>query len=107
MCIRDSNNAFPDTDLTPMEAKQQLGLKNDENAILFFGRLRPYKGLEDLLAAFQLLVEKHSGYRLIIAGEPKKGSEGYREEIQETVNNEFKEGQDVYKRQASYGSARA
>ena len=91
------NNAFPDTDLTPMEAKQQLGLKNDENAILFFGRLRPYKGLEDLLAAFQLLVEKHSGYRLIIAGEPKKGSEAYREEIQETVNNEFKEGQIIAK----------
>ena len=79
------NNAFPDTDLTPAEAKQRLSLAANEKAILFFGRLRPYKGLEHLLAAFHLLVAKDANYRLIIASEPKKGSETYRDEIQETI----------------------
>lgn len=87
------NNAFPDTELTPAEAKRQLGLRNDERAILFFGRIRPYKGIEYLLAAFHPLVARDSSYRLIIAGEPKKGSEAYRKEIEQTVGKEFERGQ--------------
>jgi len=87
------NNAFPDTALTPSEAKQKLGLREEEKAILFFGRLRPYKGIEDLLAAFRLLVPKHPDYRLILASEPKKGSEAYRDEILRTLEKDFKPGQ--------------
>lgn len=86
------NNAFPDTDLTPTEAKQRLGLRENEKAILFFGRIRPYKGIEHLLAAFRLLAAEHSNYRLIIAGEPKKGSEEYREEIEQIVKTDFAPG---------------
>src|SRR5215813_5366374 len=37
------NNAFPDTDLSPAEAKRRLGIKDAEKIILFFGRIRPYK----------------------------------------------------------------
>ena len=39
--------------------------------ILFFGTIRPYKGLEDLVAAFDLL-ERNEGqqWRLLIVGEP-------------------------------------
>jgi glycosyltransferase involved in cell wall biosynthesis len=87
------NNAFPDTALTPSEAKQELGLGEHEKAILFFGRIRPYKGIEHLLAAFRLLVAKCPDYRLILAGEPKKGSEEYRDEIQQTVEKYFRPGQ--------------
>lgn len=83
------NNAFPDTDLTPSEAKRRLGLRDDEKAILFFGRIRPYKGIEHLLAAFRPLAANRSNYRLIIAGEPKKGSEEYREEIEQIVKRDF------------------
>jgi len=83
------NNAFPDTDLTPAEAKRRLGIGDEERAILFFGRIRPYKGLEQLLAAFQQLARNHANYRLIIAGEPKKGSEDYLHEIQQTLSREF------------------
>ncbi|MGA8432450.1 MAG: glycosyltransferase family 4 protein [Candidatus Sulfotelmatobacter sp.] len=78
------NDAFPDTDLTPAQAKQRLGLKQCDKAILFFGRLRPYKGLEYLIQAFQLLPQS-SDYRLIIAGESKKGSEEYFETIQQMI----------------------
>src|SRR5580700_11130988 len=91
------NDAFPDTDLTPSEAKRQLGLQENEKAVLFFGRIRPYKGIEHLLAAFQLLAANHSGYRLIIAGEPKKGSEEYRHQIEQTVKTEFMPGQIIMK----------
>jgi D-inositol-3-phosphate glycosyltransferase len=83
------NDAFPDTDLTPPEAKRQLGLEENEKVVLCFGRIRPYKGIEHLLAAFRLLATKHSNYRLIIAGEPKKGSEEYRNDIEQIAKTEF------------------
>jgi D-inositol-3-phosphate glycosyltransferase len=79
------NNAVPRTELTPSEAKQHLGIGAGEKAILFFGRIRPYKGLEHLLAAYQRLATREPNYRLIIAGEPKKGSEKYLHEVQQTI----------------------
>ena len=83
------NNAFPDTSLTPGEARRRLGLGGEERAVLFFGRIRPYKGLEDLLTAFGRLVHaRPSVYRLIIAGEPKKGSEDYVRLINDQIQRE-------------------
>jgi D-inositol-3-phosphate glycosyltransferase len=79
------NDAFPDTPLTTGEAKQKLGLRDDEKAILFFGRIRPYKGIERLLEAYQRIAKPGSVYRLILAGEPKKGSEEYLREVQQAI----------------------
>ncbi len=88
------NDAFPDTELSPAEAKRRLGLKDDEKAILYFGRIRPYKGIEYLLSAVKLLSPNLQGnYRLIVAGEPKKGSENYLDEIQQTIEREFDQSQ--------------
>lgn len=87
------NDAFPDTDLTPAEAKKLLGLKNDERTILFLGRLRPYKGIELLLAAFQQLLTSQLNYRLVVAGAPNKGDEGYLDEIRRVANREVNQGQ--------------
>jgi glycosyltransferase involved in cell wall biosynthesis len=83
------NNAFPDTNLTPAEAKRRLDIGDNERAILFFGKLKPYKGLEYLLDAFRLLVERTGSYRLIVAGEPKKGSEEYLDRIRQAISREF------------------
>src|ERR1700743_1422424 len=83
------NDAFPDTDLTPLKAKEQLGIAADEKAILFLGRLRPYKGIEHLLAGFKQVVSTESGYRLIIAGAPNKGNEDYVDQIREMVSKDF------------------
>src|SRR5260370_3453145 len=69
------NNAFPDTALTPSEAKQKLGLRDGEKAILFFGRISPYKGIEHLLYAFRLLVANLPNYPLIPGSEPIKGAD--------------------------------
>lgn len=88
------NNALPDTELTSAEAKRRLGLRDDERTILFFGRIRPYKGIEYLLDAFRLLfANKQVNYRLIVAGEPMKGSEEYLHEIQRSVRRDFDQGQ--------------
>jgi len=81
------NNAVRQTDLTAGDAKRQLGIKDGEKAILFFGRLRPYKGLEHLLAAYQQLMTRRLDYRLVIAGEPKKGSEKYLNEILQMIRS--------------------
>jgi glycosyltransferase involved in cell wall biosynthesis len=69
------NNSVPDTGLTPEQAKSQLGLKTDEKAILFFGNIAPYKGLEYLVASFQSLLSHDPSYRLVIAGRPKNCEE--------------------------------
>lgn len=82
------NNSVPSTDLTPEEAKRRLGIKNMEKTILFFGALRPYKGLECLVAAFQRIAAAHEGYRLIVAAEPKKGDEQYLCDINKTIETD-------------------
>jgi D-inositol-3-phosphate glycosyltransferase len=94
------NNATPDTGLTSAEAKRQLGLAEDERAILFFGRVRPYKGIEYLLDAFRLLLaDKRAKYRLIVAGEPIKGCEEYLREIQGSVGQNFDQGRVMWRTQ--------
>jgi glycosyltransferase involved in cell wall biosynthesis len=69
------NNAVPDTSLTSLEAKERLGLREDEKAILFFGRITPYKGLEYLIKAIHFLNVASKGYRLVIAGRPDRCEE--------------------------------
>jgi glycosyltransferase involved in cell wall biosynthesis len=94
------NNAFPDTELTSAAAKRSLRLGEDEKVILFFGRIVPYKGIEYLLDAFRLLVgDKHANYRLVIAGEPKKGTEEYLNEIRQFVKTHFAQEQVLLKMQ--------
>jgi D-inositol-3-phosphate glycosyltransferase len=79
------NNAVPTTNLTPSEARAILGIQGEERAILFFGNLRPSKGLQYLVTAFQSLVSKDRRYRLIIAGERKRGSEDYVDAIRREI----------------------
>jgi glycosyltransferase involved in cell wall biosynthesis len=65
------NNAVPNTDLTPEEARRRLGILPEEKVLLFFGNIAPYKGLEYLLRAFSKLSAGRSDYRLAIVGRPK------------------------------------
>lgn len=87
------NNAFPETDITPFEAKRQIGVGSSEKAILCFGRIKPYKGIEHLLNAFQLLIQQDPTYRLIIAGEVQKGNEEYLDAIRLAAARELENGQ--------------
>ena len=56
------------------EAEKALGLAPGKKAILFFGLIREYKGLDILLEAFRDLPED---YQLIVAGEPYGSFERY------------------------------
>lgn len=82
------NNSVPDTSLSSSEAKQYLGIGPNEKTMLFFGGIRPYKGLEYLAGAFRSLAHEDSRYTLIIAGEPKKEAVQYWREIEQTLNRE-------------------
>lgn len=78
------NNSVPSTDLNRAEARRRLGIGQCERTILFFGNIRPYKGLEYLVDAFNQLDAEN--YRLIIAGEAKKGTETYVRDIQRAIH---------------------
>ncbi|MFN4058675.1 MAG: glycosyltransferase [Roseinatronobacter sp.] len=62
--------AYPDI-LTRTAARVELGLGTDEDVILFTGLIRPYKGVEDLIAAFRKQLADRPRARLILAGEPR------------------------------------
>jgi glycosyltransferase involved in cell wall biosynthesis len=79
------NNSVPDTELTRAQARKRLGIERGDKAILFFGGIRPYKGLEYLVDAFQRMEPEQQRYRLIIAGQVKKGYEDYLSRVQETI----------------------
>lgn len=83
------NNFAPNTCLTPSEAKQRLGLREGERAILFFGRINPYKGLEYLIAAFRQILARRDDYRLIIAGRlESQDCEKYLNTIREPIRED-------------------
>lgn len=85
------NNAVPNTRLTPSEARQRLGIGDGERAILFFGRITPYKGLEHLAAAFQQFLARREDYRLVIAGRVDR-CEQYWSGIRETIREDVQRG---------------
>jgi glycosyltransferase involved in cell wall biosynthesis len=60
------------------KSQQQLGLDPTKKTLLFFGLIRDYKGLDNLIKAFGMLDES---YQLIIAGESYGDFQKYRDEI--------------------------
>jgi glycosyltransferase involved in cell wall biosynthesis len=87
------NNFAPQTNLTSAEAKRRLGIRTDEKAILFFGRITPYKGLEMLVEAFQKSLPSADTYRLMIAGRPEEATEaGYWFPIREALRADVQKG---------------
>jgi glycosyltransferase involved in cell wall biosynthesis len=79
------NSTVPNTLLTPVEARQRLGLSASQKVLLFFGNIAPYKGLEYLVDALALLTSREPDYRLIIAGRPKNCA-SYWEAIQRRIS---------------------
>jgi glycosyltransferase involved in cell wall biosynthesis len=85
------NNSVPNTSLSPDQAKEKLGLRKDEKAILFFGNIAPYKGLEYLVSAYQEIAARRSDFKLIIAGRPK-GFEKYWADLHERIRADVERG---------------
>lgn len=58
-------DVYPDN-ITRTEARKKLGVKGNESVILLLGVLNPYKGIDDLIAAYARLEAKN--VRLMIVG---------------------------------------
>ncbi len=78
------NSSVPDTSLDRSGARAALGLKADEKALLFFGNVAPYKGLEYLVEAMAHLTSTETVCRLLVAGR-LKCPESYWQKIQESI----------------------
>jgi glycosyltransferase involved in cell wall biosynthesis len=68
------NDVIPTSRLTRAAARERVGFGPDEQVLLFFGNIAPYKGLEDLIRALARLIEDDKRFRLIIAGPVKDRS---------------------------------
>lgn len=75
------NNAVPVSKLTCVAARKQLQIPADAKTILFFGNIKPYKGVDLLLDAYRVLMETSNSYHLLIAGRPDN-CEAYWKQIQ-------------------------
>ncbi|HEY6951659.1 MAG TPA: glycosyltransferase, partial [Bacteroidota bacterium] len=67
--------------LTQLQAKEKLGLAG-KNVILFFGYVRRYKGLMNLIEAFPIIRQNVENAHLLIVGEYYDDPKGYREAIE-------------------------
>ena len=61
-----------ETTLTQAEARYELDLDVDASVHALVGAIKPYKGLEDLAAAFDTLYAEDSRRRLMVAGAPDR-----------------------------------
>jgi glycosyltransferase involved in cell wall biosynthesis len=70
--IPHGNYNFFKNDTTPSkeQAKAQLGIPTNSKTILFFGAIRPNKGLENILHAMALIKAHLDDIKLLIVGEP-------------------------------------
>lgn len=57
-------------DISKREARKKLGIKDSAFVFLFFGYLRPYKGLENLIDAFRKTFQGKQETILMIVGRP-------------------------------------
>ncbi len=78
-----SYNAFCFANMTKMQARTHLSLPQDEKVLLFFGFVRPYKGLKHLINAMPDIKERLGNVTLLIVGEfgNAEDKEGYVSQI--------------------------
>lgn len=65
-------NFYRDEDISKAEARKKLGVPEKAKVLLLFGNIRPYKGVEELVAAFKSARKDVPGLFLLVAGKPWK-----------------------------------
>lgn len=60
---------FKPCPFTKEEVRNQLGLPADQPVLLFFGFVRPYKGLPELIQALKVIHNSNHNIHLLVAGE--------------------------------------
>lgn len=74
---------LPNHEITREQSRASLSLENTDNILLFFGFIRPYKGVDLLLKAFERAAEKDAKLKLIIAGSVLEGRKSLLKEIED------------------------
>lgn len=72
-----------DSSLSKSDARKKIGIEDDKKVLLFFGYIRPYKGLMHLINAMPVLLREDEKYFLLIVGEFYEGKDKYFERIKE------------------------
>jgi len=75
-------NAFKQPEQTRDTLRQQLGIHPSEPVILFFGFIRPYKGLHLLIDAFKQLLDSGTKAHLLVVGEFWDDQRDYTQQIE-------------------------
>jgi len=70
--------------ITKSEARAILGYQDDTPIVLFFGSIRPYKGVEYFLEVWKIVTENCPGALLIIAG---NGDKEYLEQLEAKIKD--------------------
>lgn len=80
-----------ESDETSPHTKTALGYDDNSKLLLFFGYVRKYKGLDILIDAMEILLQKDESYRLLIVGEFYDSPAEYEEQIAKlNLNREVK-----------------
>jgi glycosyltransferase involved in cell wall biosynthesis len=69
LCPHPIYNLFTDRKIPKQDARRRLGLPEDQFVLLFFGIVRPYKGLRYLLEALERLKRENLYSYLLVSGE--------------------------------------
>jgi len=72
-----------DQGLSKSDARKKLGIAENKKVLLFFGYIRAYKGLMNLIEAMPYLLKEDENYFLLIVGEFYESKEKYFERIKE------------------------
>ncbi len=72
-----------DSSFSKSDARKKLGIDDDKKVLLFFGYIRPYKGLMHLINAMPILLKEDEKYFLLIVGEFYEWKDKYFERIKE------------------------
>jgi glycosyltransferase involved in cell wall biosynthesis len=75
-------HAFKPTQLSREALRQQMNLSDDQPVLLYFGIVRPYKGLGVLIDALKLIAEGGVEAHLLIVGEFWEDQAPYMDQIQ-------------------------
>lgn len=79
--------------ITKNDARRHLKFNQKDFVFLFFGRIEPYKGIEELLKIFKKLAKKEKNIKLLIAG---KCDNKNLKEILNNYKKEHKEDVGIY-----------
>ena len=67
-------SAYPN-ERTRDECRNRFGFNGQHTVFLFFGQLRPYKGLDDLFTSFSKVSSRNDNLKLLVVGNPRQSFE--------------------------------